>query len=74
MLDIVEEWIGRILVDLIGSRDVVIIDGLEHRFGERSILRVLLQQAAQHCAAARLKCHCLLQRCVKCFTGLAVLA
>jgi hypothetical protein len=34
LLDIVEEWIGRILVDLIGSRDVVIINGLEHRLCE----------------------------------------
>ncbi|MFM0094151.1 hypothetical protein PQQ87_00960 [Paraburkholderia nemoris] len=74
LLNIVEERIGRVLVDLIGSGDIVIVDGLEHRLDERSILRVLLQQHAQHGAAVRLKCHCLLQSCVECFTGLAVLA
>ncbi|WP_429268514.1 hypothetical protein [Paraburkholderia sp. EB58] len=73
-LDIVEERIGRILVDFIGSRDVVIIDGLEHRLCERSILRVLLQQAEQHGGATRLKCQRLLQRSIQCCTSLAVLA
>ncbi|MFM0171185.1 hypothetical protein [Paraburkholderia sediminicola] len=74
VLDIVEERIGRILVDLIGFRDVVIVDGLEHRLGERSILRVLFQQAEQHRAAAGFKRHRLLQRSIQCRARFAVLA
>ncbi|MFM0625210.1 hypothetical protein [Paraburkholderia xenovorans] len=73
VLDIVEERIGRILVDLIGFGDVVIVDGLEHRLRERSILRVLLQQAEQHRAAAGFKHHRLLQRSIQCRAGFAVL-